>query len=149
MFQFPTDQIPEQEYIYSTIFALSNRLQLLGDRRKEELTTKQCYVLACIALFEDYTLNLKDVAQMAGTSSQNVKKIMAILEKKGYGIFARDENDGRNLRVALTPRGKEYYRKRSEEEVAYIGRFFEGIEENELSGLYCGLRKMMENTFEK
>lgn len=37
-----------------------------------------------------------------GISMQNAKKIVAILEKKGYAELLRDENNGINVRIALT-----------------------------------------------
>lgn len=109
---FPIEKVAQKSYIYCSIFSLSNRLQLIGDRRCEDISTKQSFVLANVALFDDYTLNLKDTAQLVGTSSQNVKKIVSILENKGYVTVAKDERDGRNRRIALTEKGKAYYAHR-------------------------------------
>ena len=64
-------------------------------------------------------LNLKDVTQIMGILSQNTKKVVAILEKKGYAELLRDENKRINLRIE--------------------------IEERKLPVLYGGPSKLLEN----
>lgn len=125
---------------------MSNRLQLLGDRRYKELSLKQAFVLWNISLFDDYFLNLKDIAQFVGTSSQNVKKIINILEKKGFVKAGKDETDRRSLRVALTTKGKEHYLERGKKEEQYLEELFADFDDEMLMGLYQGLYKLMEKT---
>lgn len=146
---FPIEKVAQKSYIYCSIFSLSNRLQLIGDRRCEDISTKQSFVLANVALFDDYTLNLKDTAQLVGTSSQNVKKIVSILENKGYVTVAKDERDGRNRRIALTEKGKAYYAHRVKQEELYMEELFEGFDDNSVSELYKGLRNLMDNAIKK
>ncbi|WP_163877617.1 MarR family winged helix-turn-helix transcriptional regulator [Paenibacillus favisporus] len=139
-------EITPKAYIYGSIFSLSNRLQLLGDRRYKELSLKQAFVLWNISLFDDYFLNLKDIAHMVGTSSQNVKKIINILEKKGFVKVGKDETDRRSLRVALTAKGKLYYLERGKKEEQYLDELFADFDDEMLMGLYRGLNKLMEKT---
>lgn len=145
--KFPIEKkITPKAYVYGSIFSLSNRLQLLGDRRYKELSLKQAFVLWNISLFDDYFLNLKDLAQIVGTSSQNVKKIINILEKKGFVKVGKDETDRRSLRVALTAKGKEYYLERGKKEEQYLEELFTDFDDEMLMGLYQGLYKLMEKT---
>ncbi|MGG4346212.1 MarR family winged helix-turn-helix transcriptional regulator [Paenibacillus lautus] len=145
--KFPIEkEITPKAYVYGSIFTLSNRLQLLGDRRYKELSLKQAFVLWNISLYDDYSLNLKDIAQNVGTSSQNVKKIINILEKKGFVKVGKDETDRRSLRVALTAKGKEYYLERSKKEEQYMEELFTDFDDEMLMGLYQGLYKLMEKT---
>ncbi|CAM3205560.1 MarR family transcriptional regulator [Paenibacillus taichungensis] len=144
---FPNEKkITPKAYVYGSIFTLSNRLQLLGDRRYKDLSLKQAFVLWNISLYDDYFLNLHDIAQIVGTSSQNVKKIINILEKKGFAKVGRDEIDRRSLRVALTSEGKEYYLVRGKEEEQYMEELFTDFDDKMLMGLYQGLYKLMEKT---
>lgn len=145
--EFPIEKkITPKAYVYGSIFTLSNRLQLLGDRRYKDLSLKQAFVLWNISLYDDYFLNLKDIAQIVGTSSQNVKKIIDILEKKGFATVGKDETDRRSLRVALTSEGKKYYLERGKEEEQYIEELFTDFDDEMLMGLYQGLYKLMEKT---
>ena len=144
---FPNEKkITPKAYVYGSIFTLSNRLQLLGDRRYKDLSLKQAFVLWNISLYDDYFLNLHDIAQIVGTSSQNVKKIINILEKEGFAKVGRDEIDRRSLRVALTSEGKEYYLVRGKEEEQYMEELFTDFDDKMLMGLYQGLYKLMEKT---
>lgn len=86
---FPNEKLTKKAYIYGAIFSLSNQLQLLGDRREEIITTKQWFLLANVALFDDFELILKDISKIVGTSSQNTKKIVNILVDKEYMIVKK------------------------------------------------------------
>lgn len=83
MVKLPTELISPKEYIYCSFFSFSNHLQLLGDRKKQALSTKQSLVLAAIALFDDYILSLKDIASLVGTSSQNVNEDSCHIGEEG------------------------------------------------------------------
>ena len=100
---FPIDRILAKPYVYGTIFSLANRIQCVGDRRDSEVTTMQCFMMANLTLFEDYRLNLGEMAQLLGTSRQNARKMADLLKRKGFVDLKRD---GRNIRIALTEKGK-------------------------------------------
>lgn len=145
MVKLPTEHISPKEYIYCSFFSFSNHLQLLGDRKKQALSTKQSLVLAAIALFDDYVLSLKDIASLVGTSSQNVKKIVVILEKKGFARIKRDEHDARILRIALTDNGKIYYKEKETENEQTLETIFNGFDNERILRLYSDLRDLMDN----
>lgn len=145
MVKLPTELISPKEYIYCSFFSFSNHLQLLGDRKKQALSTKQSLVLAAIALFDDYVLSLKDIASLVGTSSQNVKKIVVILEKKGFAHIKRDERDARSLRIALTDKGKAYYKEKATESKQALETIFQGFDDERIQRLYSDLRDLMDN----
>ncbi|MBS7528189.1 MAG: hypothetical protein PWP51_2459 [Clostridiales bacterium] len=139
--KFPNEKLTKKAYIYGAIFSLSNQLQLLGDRREELITTKQWFLLANVALFDDFELMLKDISKIVGTSSQNTKKIVNILVDKEYMIVKKEETDGRVLRIALTDNGKKYYEMRAEKEFQYLEALFDGLNDEAISSLYDGLRQ--------
>lgn len=145
MAKFPIEEISMKDYIYCSFFAFSNHLQLLGDRQNSEVSTKQALVLAAIALFEDFELNLKDTAEMVGTSSQNVKKIINILERKGYAVTKKDEHDARVMRIALTEKGKNFHKYEVTESKAVLEKLFDGFDDERISRLYHDLRDLMDN----
>ncbi|MCD2493635.1 hypothetical protein LQE92_13560 [Lacrimispora sp. NSJ-141] len=142
---FPADKITAKAYVYGMIFTLSNRMQCVGDRRGEEVTTMQCFMMANLMLYEDYQLNLGQMAQLLGTSRQNARKTADLLMKKGYMDLQRDKLDGRNIRAALTERGKNYYIEREKRESGYLEELFQGFDEELIKEMKRGLTDLHEN----
>lgn len=128
---------------------MSNRLQLLGDRRDETVTTKQWFAMANIALFEDFELNIKELARIIGTSSQNTKKLVDILIKKNYVMTQKDKSDSRNLRIALTEEGRSYYSKRAKRESDYLDYLFSEMDQESIEMLYNSLKLFSEKIIDK
>ena len=129
---FPIDRIPAKPYVYGTIFSLANRMQCVGDRRDSEVTTMQCFMMANLTLFEDYRLNLGEMAQLLGTSRQNARKMADLLKRKGFVDLKRD---GRNIRIAL----------REKQESAYLEELFDGMDEQLVEHMKAGLTDLLEN----
>ena len=147
--EYPKEKLTTKAYIYGVIFSLANRLQNQGDSRDETVTTKQWFALANIAMFNDFSLNIKQLAQIIGTSSQNTKKLVDLLIRKGYVEMQKDPEDKRNLRIALSKQGKEYYQERSIREEMYLENLFEGLSENEVEQLHESLRLFSANVIKK
>ncbi|MGG4091555.1 hypothetical protein [Paenibacillus lautus] len=58
--EFPIEKkITLKAYVYGSIFTLSNRLQLLGDRRYKDLSLKQAFVLWNISLYDNLSFFYK------------------------------------------------------------------------------------------
>lgn len=138
--KYSTEKLTQRAYIYGSIFSLANRFQVLGDRRDETVTTKQWFAMANIAMLDDFELNIKELAHIIGTSSQNTKKLVDSLEKKSYVVLKKDEADGRNIRIALTDTGKNYYSERSERESVYLNELFHGLNEKQIQEIYNSMR---------
>ena len=142
---FPIDRIPADAYIYGMIFTLANRMQSVGDKRDDEVTTMQCFMLANLMLFEDYQLNLGQMAELLGTSRQSTRKMADLLMKKGYLDLQKDREDARNIRISLTEKGKRYYSEREKQESRYLDQLFDGFEDDLLEKMKEGLTKLFEN----
>ncbi len=91
-----------EAYIYGGIFALSNKLQLLGDKFDSNISTKQWFLIAIIASFKYEAPTISMTAERMGTSRQNVKKMASILERRGFLVIVKDKEDGRIQRLELT-----------------------------------------------
>lgn len=140
------NNMSQKAYIYGAIYSLSNRLQALGDKIDPEISTKQWFVLAAVSKFNDKVPNIGDIANMLGTSRQNVKKIAKILEEKGYLKLTKGKKDSRNIELVLTESCFEYFRSRENQEEEYINQLFSGIDDNMLDLLYNSMIKLVENT---
>lgn len=146
-----TEYVNMEAYVYAGIFALSNKLQLIGDKFDSNISTKQWFLIAIIASFQDEVPTISATAERMGSSRQNVKKMASILEKKGFLIIVKDKADGRIQRLELTKYCIDYFKQRQEREQKYMESLFEGFDKEMLHGVFRGMKQLKENimTMEK
>jgi len=137
--------ISPQEYIYMAIHMLANRLQILGDRFDPTISSKQWHVLAVISKFEKKQPNIGDIANVLGTSRQNIKKIANILQQRGFIRMEKDKNDMRNILLYLTEQCEAYYKGREQMEREYLESIFSGLDDDELKNIKSGMTKLLTN----
>ena len=124
-------QMPPQAFLLGLLSAFDNRYQASADSFMKEITWKQFFAIICIKLCgEAPTLN--DLADVMGSSHQNVKQILLKLERKGFVSMTTDGKDRRKQRIVLTDRCREFCEKNDAPSQTIINRIFEGIEENKL-----------------
>ena len=138
--------ISKQAFVYGAIHMLSNRLQILGDRIDLTISSKQWFLLAVVSKFKGAPPNISDVADVLGTSRQNVKKMANILEKCDFLKLEKDKNDLRNTQLFLTEKCSNYFKSREHKETEYIECIFSGIDDETLDSLCTVLKKLAENT---
>jgi DNA-binding MarR family transcriptional regulator len=139
------ENLEEKAYIFGTIFVLSNKLQLLGDKLDRRLTVKQWLLLVGIAKSVSAAPAIGEVAALIGSSRQNVKKMALILEKEGFVTLRRDALDARILRISLTQACIEHLRTREEKELRFIEALFRGFEAEELQAFVRVVTKLKDN----
>ena len=137
--------MPKPAFIYAAIFVLANRLQALGDKIDATVTTKQWLVLALISKFTASQPCIGEIAELLGTSRQNIKKIALILEKKGLLKMQKDKMDMRYIKLQLTPASYKLFDSRASQENEYLERVFHGIDETTQKRLCEGLTKLLDN----
>ncbi|WP_249899409.1 MarR family transcriptional regulator [Paenibacillus sp. PK3_47] len=135
----------QQAYILGTLLTLANRLQVLGDKLDERITMKQWLLVAVILKSGSTSPALSEIAVMFGSSRQNVKKMVLLLEKQGFVTLAKDEQDARILRVRLTDKCMDYFGGRSREETQFMDALFQTFGAELTGGLYSGLVRLQEN----
>ncbi len=69
------------------------------------LSVSQCYVLDALA--EEGDLTMQRLAQRMHLAISTMTRVVAQLVRRGYARRRPDPGDGRVVRVAITPRGKE------------------------------------------
>lgn len=139
------DNMDKQGFIFGALFALANRLQILGDKFDSNITIKQWLFIAVISKMGHLTPTISEVAAVAGYSRQNVKRVASALEKQGLIQLIRDESDARVLRVSLTEQCKAYFKQREADEELFLNQLFAGFDEKMLNGLYDGLVQLSNN----
>ena len=144
----PRDVVAEMDgryALFGLLFAFQNRLQSVGDTFYDEITCKQFFLIACMNLFQGEAPTVQDLADVMGSSHQNVKQILNKLEQKGFVKVEPDEADRRKLRISLTEyaalTGEKY---RLKEEMFMTG-LFDGVEMEEVRQAFLTLSKMEEN----
>ena len=135
----------EKAYIFGTIFTLSNRLQLLGDRLDPELTVKQWLFLVGVLRCGNPAPTLSEIAACIGSSRQNVKKMALILNKQGFVSMEKDALDARALRIRLTEACKDHLKRRERLEFDFIEELFTGFAPQELSALADAVQRLEKN----
>jgi DNA-binding MarR family transcriptional regulator len=134
-----------EAYIYGGVFALSNKLQLIGDKFDSNISTKQWFLIAIIASFQEEVPTISMTAERVGSSRQNVKKMASILEKKGFLRIVNDKEDGRIQRLELTKYCIDYFEQRREGEQKYMENLFANFDEEMLFGFFRGMKQLEQN----
>lgn len=138
------DELEEKAYIFASIFALANKLQVLGDAFDKNITIKQWLFIVGVSKFSEPP-TISEVANFIGYSRQNAKRIAVALDERGYITIIKDKNDARALRITLTQKCTEYFTKRSDRELEYLNRLFTGFDADLTHDVYKGLTRLAEN----
>ena len=131
--------------LFGYFFAMSNRLQTVGDRFYEEITCKQFFLMICLRLFENGAPTINELSEIMGCSHQNVKSIAGKLEEKGYLEIRPDSDDARKLRIRLTNKADCLAKKYQKKELGFIDMLFTGISDKQIETTFKTLEKMEEN----
>lgn len=134
--------------LFGYFFAMSNRLQTVGDRFYEEITCKQFFLMICLRLFENGAPTINELSEIMGCSHQNVKSIAGKLEEKGYLEIRPDSDDARKLRIRLTNKADSLAQKYQKKELDFIDMLFTGISDKQIETTFKTLEKMEENISE-
>lgn len=141
------ETIDKKKIIFGSLFLLANRLQVIGDKYLGEggITTKQWLLIVMIAQFVDSIPTLSEVAQLMGSSRQNVKQLALRLQEKGFVSIKKDERDSRVLRLKLTQKSTAFWEDRKEKDEQFIIDIFNGLSEEEIHIMCNGFNKLFGN----
>ncbi len=112
--------------IFGMIFLLAQRWQNLGDQELAEIgiTTKQWFLLVTLNIFFKEPPTLNQLAEVMGSSRQNVKQLASNLQKSGFVEIFQDVTDKRTLRFRLTRKNVEVWEPRAKRDEEYISSLF-------------------------
>lgn len=118
-------------FLLGLLSAFENRFQAVADKAMEEISWKQFFTIICTNLCKE-SPTIKELAEIMGSSHQNVKQILLKLEKKGFVDIVVDDKDKRKQRVILTQYCKEFCEKNDETAQVSMQKMFAGIQEEQL-----------------
>ena len=120
-----------QQFLIGILSAFNNRYQASADRFFKEITWKQFFAIICINLCKE-SPTLKELAELMGSSHQNVKQILLKLESRDFVKLIPDEKDKRKQRIILTDKCFEFCNQNHEDSQQKINLLFEGISEEQI-----------------
>lgn len=123
--------IESSYFLLGLLSAFENRFQAVADSKMREISWKQFFAIICINLCKDNP-TVKELAEIMGSSHQNVKQILLKLEKKGFVRITIDERDKRKQRIELTDYCKEFCERNDEMTMSIMKKMFRGISEEQL-----------------
>lgn len=123
--------IESSYFLLGLLSAFDNRFQAVADSTMKEVSWKQFFAIICINLCKD-TPTVKELAEIMGSSHQNVKQILLKLEKKGFVSITIDENDKRKQRIELTDYCSDFCKKNDEMTMCIMKKMFTGVSEEHL-----------------
>lgn len=138
-------EFPAREYLFGSIFLLANRLQTLGDGYLEEVTLKQWLLLIMIHVMDREHPSVTEVADFMGSTRQNVRKMLEVLEGKGFVELLANPLDRRTLSVALTPKTEQFFARFQAKGDAFLDQLFAGIPPEELAVTCRTVEALFEN----
>lgn len=118
-------------FLIGLLSAFENRFQAVADNMMKEISWKQFFAIICINLCKE-SPTVKELAEIMGSSHQNVKQILLKLESKGFVSITTDEQDKRKQRIEITQYCKDFCSGNEELSGAFMKQMFSGISPEQL-----------------
>lgn len=118
-------------FLLGLLSAFENRFQAVADGTMKEISWKQFFAIICVDLCKD-SPTVKELAEIMGSSHQNVKQILLKLEKKGFVSIIVDEKDKRKQRIYLTDYCRQFCSENDEMTINIMKKMFAGVSEEQL-----------------
>ncbi|MBQ4522073.1 MAG: MarR family transcriptional regulator [Lachnospiraceae bacterium] len=131
-------------FLLGLLSAFENRFQALADNAMKEVSWKQFFAIICINLCKDAP-TLKELAEIMGSSHQNVKQILLKLEKKDFVKITTDENDKRKQRIELTEYCREFCAKNEGMTMNFMKNLFADVSQEQLQVTIQTIIQMEDN----
>jgi len=122
----------DKKILFGLLLSFSNVLQTVGDTFYQEITIKQFYLLICLSLFEDDAPTINQLAEVMGSSHQNVKQILNKLKASGFLNTMTDSKDKRKTRIIKTKKLEEFDKKYQSETIIFMKKFYENVTEEQI-----------------
>jgi len=122
----------DKKILFGLLLSFSNVLQTVGDTFYQEITIKQFYLLICLSLFENDAPTINQLADVMGSSHQNVKQILNKLKASGFLNTMTDSKDKRKTRIIKTKKLEEFDKKYQSETIIFMKKFYENVTEEQI-----------------
>ena len=130
------------EQAYATLFSLTNKIQVQGDRYLNGLTSRQLMTMLAITHLPEDHKTLNNIARKLGTTKQSVKQLITIMEKKGYVAAVPSRRDKRAVNIQITESGRRIMIECGESGVKFLADLFHEFTLEEMELLWSLLKKL-------
>lgn len=131
-------------FLLGLLSAFDNRFQALADKFIGIISWKQFFAIICINMCKE-SPTIKELAEIMGSSHQNVKQILLKLEKKEFVKIVQDSQDKRKQRVILTEQCMQFCADNDDKSAMVMTSMFEGITQEQLQVTIQTIMQMEEN----
>lgn len=118
-------------FLIGLLSAFENRFQAVADAEMKELSWKQFFAMICVNLCKEAP-TVKELAEIMGSSHQNVKQILLKLEKKGFVSVEEDAEDRRKQRIRLTQYAAQFCAQNDDRSMQLLQKMFQRVSEEQL-----------------
>ena len=147
------NDIQDGIFIFGGMFMMANKVDTLLERELNQfgVTSRQWFLSICTASIFDKPPTLKELANVSGTSYQNVKQVALKLQAKSLMKLRKDPKDARVTRIELTPESVGFWAQTEENAKVFMEHLYQGITPQEFAITRRTMEKIMENlaTMEK
>ena len=123
------NNLSREQAIFTSLFVIQNRLQTACEKIQNELSMKQWLLLTIVSVCPT-SHTLTNIGRMMGCSRQNVKKLVSILEAKGYIEVVKGNNN--SVCIELTDKVNEYSNEIGFKQVKILELLFKDFSEEEI-----------------
>ena len=127
---------------YATLFSLANKLQIKGDQYLVKITARQMLAMIAIVHLPEGEATLNHIARKLGTSKQNVKQLVTLMEKNGYLATTPNRRDKRAVNIIITPAGNQVLFENAEPGQKFFDDLFHEFSPEEMEVLWSLLKKL-------
>ena len=127
---------------YATLFSVSNKLQVQGDRELGAMTSRQVMALIAAVHLPEGGASLNGIARKMGTTKQNVRQLVSAMERKGYVSVLASDTDKRAYCVEMTEEGQRVFVDCYMRGMSFFEKIFHEFSENELEVFWNMLKKL-------
>lgn len=138
------EEVDSTFFLIGLLSAFDNRYQAKADTFFEDISWKQFFAVISLNLCKEVP-TINEMAEIMGSSHQNVKKILSKLESRGYVEIKRDEKDRRKQRVYLTEKMQHFNEAHEEGGKKIVNTIFEGIDEEDIQTTIRTIMHMEKN----
>jgi len=131
-------------FLLGLLSAFDNRFQAIADKTIGDISWKQFFTIICINMCKEKP-TIKELADIMGSSHQNVKQILLKLEKKEFVNITIDDFDRRKQRVELTDKCIQFCIENDEKSKNAIVAMFKGISQEQLAVTIKTIIQMEDN----
>lgn len=122
--------------LFRLLVALGIRMRSRMDRRLAEvgLTTQQAVVLTVVET-ADHSPTISDVQRVLGTTHQNARQLVEVLERKGLLLVDQDPHDRRAKRLRPGPAVAATFGRREDGDRAAVREWTSALDDDEAAVL--------------